>query len=489
MINFNYSKIFSGILAPAVLAAIFLLRAGAVEIPPKIFNVKILEITSDSATIYWETDKPADALINYGLNKHYGVSREPGFTKKEHTLVLEDLIPGTEYFFQVVSADQAGNQTIVGGYSLTTKGQKPRPGIGEEQTAFEQTMALLEGMTTPDLLARIAERAEERLGEIIEPPKILGPPRLEIGSDYVIINWSTDKEANSMVALASERDYDPGRPDPYTRHEGRSDEMNLEHSVRIDGLTPNTLYHYKISSKGRLGLATESPDYTFKTKAILPQVLDIRLEKVEEYSATIAVSANLPVSAVIEYKNLRTGESGSKGSPALSVSHLIKLTELEFGTAYSAIARVENEIGDKAESQPLNFTTQKDEYPPIISRITTESTLYPGAETKIQTIVSWETDEPAWCQFFFQQGLTSGGKYNSFPEEANPVVKHVQVITVFEPSTVYKFWLVCRDQAENEVRSEDFVLFTPEKEKSIIDIIIENFEGAFGWVKKIQIGR
>ncbi len=485
----DYSKTLSGVLALTALAGLLFLRTAAVEIPPKIFNVKILEITSNSATIYWETDKSADALVNYGLDKHYGVSREPGFTKKKHTLVLEDLIPGTEYFFQVVSADQAGNQTIVGGYSLTTKGEKPRVGIAEEQAAFEQTMALLEEIAAPDLLARIAERAEERLSEVIEPPKILGLPRLEIGSDYVIIVWLTDKEANSMVAIAPERDYDPGRADPYTRHEGRSDESVLEHSVRIDGLTPSTVYHYRLSSKGRLGPTAQSPDYTFKTKAILPEILAVRLEKVEEYSATIAVSANLPVSAAIEYKNLRTGETGSKGSPGLSVSHLIKLTDLEFGTAYSAIVRVENEAGDKAESQPLNFTTQKDEYPPIISRITTESTLYPGAETKIQTIVSWETDESAWCRFFFQQGLAGGGKYNSFPEEADPAIKHVQVITVFEPSTVYRFWMTCRDKAENEVRSEDFVLFTPEKEKSIIDIIIENFEGAFGWVKKIQLRR
>lgn len=484
----NYSKIFSGFFALIILIALFA-RSAAVDIPPKIFNVRILEVTSDSATIQWETDKPADALINYGLDKHYGVSREPGFTKKLHTLKLEDLIPGTEYFFQVVSADQAGNQTIVGGYSLTTKGEKPRPGVRPEQAAFEQTMALIEEITTPELLERIAERTGERIGEVVEPPKILGPPRLEIGSDYVIIVWLTDKESNSMVALASEADYTPDRADPYTRHEGHSDELVLEHSVRIDGLKPSTVYHYRVSSKGRFGLTAQSPDYTFKTKAILPEILAVRLEKVEEYSATIAVSANLPVSAVVEYKNLRTGEIKSKGSPALSVSHLIKLTELEFGTPYSAIVRVENEAGDKAESKPLNFTTQKDEYPPIISRVNTESTLYPGAETKIQTIVTWETDEPSWCQFFFQQGLTGGAKYNSFPEEANAVVRHVQVITVFEPSTVYKFWMNCRDQAENETRSEDFVLFTPEKEKSIIDIIIENFESAFGWVKKIQIGR
>jgi hypothetical protein len=55
----------------------------------------------------------------------------------------------------------------------------------------------------------------------------------------------------------------------------------------------------------------------------------------------------------------------------------------------------------------------------------------------------------------------------------------------FLPSTVYKFWLECKDQTENKARSEDFVLFTPDKEKSIIDIIMENFQGTFGWVKNI----
>jgi len=50
---------------------------------------------------------------------------------------------------------------------------------------------------------------------------------------------------------------------------------------------------------------------------------------------------------------------------------------------------------------------------------------------------------------------------------------------------VYKFALICADQVGNSVQSEDFVLFTPAKEKNIIDIIIENFQGTFGWVKNI----
>jgi hypothetical protein len=63
--------------------------------------------------------------------------------------------------------------------------------------------------------------------------------------------------------------------------------------------------------------------------------------------------------------------------------------------------------------------------------------------------------------------------------------RHVEVIVDFAPATVYKFSLICKDESDNSVQSEDFVLFTPAQEKSIIDLIIENFQGAFGWVKNI----
>jgi superfamily II DNA/RNA helicase len=62
---------------------------------------------------------------------------------------------------------------------------------------------------------------------------------------------------------------------------------------------------------------------------------------------------------------------------------------------------------------------------------------------------------------------------------------HVEVITDFAPATVYQFWLNCTDEAGNSIQSENFVLFTPIQEKNIIDLILENFESTFGWVKNI----
>jgi hypothetical protein len=129
----------------------------------------------------------------------------------------------------------------------------------------------------------------------------------------------------------------------------------------------------------------------------------------------------------------------------------------------------------------------RDVIPPVISKVRNESTLYPGEDTKVQTILSWVTDEPSICQVYYSQGLVknANGEGDSLPIETGAVTDHTQVVVGFTPGTVYKFWMVCNDEANNPTQSEDYVLITPIKEKNIIDIILENFQGTFGWVNKI----
>ena len=102
------------------------------------------------------------------------------------------------------------------------------------------------------------------------------------------------------------------------------------------------------------------------------------------------------------------------------------------------------------------------------------------------TIVEWITDEPAFCTMTYREGVAGGLDPTVIEaEEADYSEKHVEVIVEFAPATVYQFWLNCEDRAENAVQSENFVLFTPIQEKNIIDLILENFEATFGWVKNI----
>jgi hypothetical protein len=149
---------------------------------------------------------------------------------------------------------------------------------------------------------------------------------------------------------------------------------------------------------------------------------------------------------------------------------------------------VENAGGDRVKSNPITFITVKDTAAPIISNVTNDSTLFPGGESRIQTIVEWNTDEPAACLFNYREGISEASEATTItPETVSYTQEHVEVIVDFSPATVYQFWLTCTDEAGNAVKSENFVLFTPIQEKNIIDIIIENFESTFGWVRNVGV--
>jgi hypothetical protein len=169
----------------------------------------------------------------------------------------------------------------------------------------------------------------------------------------------------------------------------------------------------------------------------------------------------------------------------------VQLTGLTFGTKYQVVVRATNKGGDEVDSKPLSFVTVRDVIAPIISKVNNESTLFPSDDVKIQTIITWETDEPADCQLFYTEGLVhdNANQGSSMPIETNPLTKHTQVIVGFSPGSVYKFWMQCHDIANNQAQSDDYVLITPTKEQNIIDLILSNFQGTFGWVNNIGGGK
>jgi len=480
------------------------------EAPPQIFNVEIKELSSTSTTITWETNENADSLINYGVNKNYGVIRDPRADKINHMIIIDDLFAGTDYYFRITSSDEEGNQGITNDYSFKTllekkdgetddKGSTEKDGMGEDQEIIQtgdaglsiegeddvnEILQAIEKINTEESLEKIIEKVQEKAEEIVSPPTIiLDYADVEVGTDWAVITWATDKESNSIVALAESDDYDETLEDPYVWREGKPDEFVLGHIVEINGLSPATEYHFQVSSESSLNLTGRSTDKVFKTKSITPEIFNLQITKIQEESATIRWTTNVPCSSVVEYTNLNNNKTKLEGSSAFITVHSMKLTNLVFDTYYSAKVKVESKDGEKTESETLTFITTRDEAPPLVSKVTTESTIYPGSENRIQTIASWRTDEPAQCQLFYHQGLVLLDEPFALPLEEEFAVKHVEVATSFLPGEVYKFWIICADEAENSVRSEDFTMLTPSQEESIIDIIIKNFESSFGWVK------
>lgn len=459
---------------------------------PAINNVEVEQVDDSSITITWETDEESDSLINYGLQPDYGIVRIPGADRTEHSVTLEELEPGRIYYFRVVSADEEGNQGISADYQVRTSGD-PQTGDADGQGESSETTTesptvqeiseQIEEINDPESLQEILDTVVQAIQGVTDDLTIIGPPTVEVEATTATVSWTTDREASSEVVFSPTDSFNGSN---FQFSQSSTGGSTQEHEIQLIGLEPFTEYTYRVESTDGLGITGTSQNYTFRTKATRPDIRNLRIVKVEENSATLAWDTTAPAEALVEYQNLSTGEQNSVGRPTLASNHQMRLADLTFGTRYVAFVISENSSGDRVRSRPIQFITVRDTAPPIISNVTNESTIFPGGESRIQTIVEWDTDEVSACTMTYQEGVAGvSDPVVLEPEEIEYNTTHVEVITDFAPATVYQFWLDCEDEAGNSARSEDFVLFTPIQEKSIIDLILENFEATFGWVRNI----
>lgn len=464
---------------------------------PAISAVEVTEVGETSATIKWVTDEKSDSLVNYGLQPDYGIVRIPVADRTAHSITLNDLEPGRVYYFRVVSADEDGNQGISADYRVQTtgtpqtgdgegSGQAAADGQGSESSQSQSTQEIVEQIneiTNPQQLKEILNETVKAIEGITEDLAIVGPPTVIPETTTAVIKWVTDREASSEVFFSPEAGFDGTN---YAYSQKSTGENTTDHEVRIIGLDAFTKYSFKVMSTDTFGIEGNSRNYTFETKATAPEIRNLRVVKVEENAATLAWDTNVPAKALVEYQDQTTGAQNSVGRPTLSTTHQMRLADLTLGTRYVAFVTAENSGGDRIKSRPIQFITVRDIAAPLITNVTNESTLFPGSESRIQTIIEWDTDETASCLMTYQEGVAGfTDPYTIEKEQIQYARKHVEVVVDFAPATVYQFYLTCTDEADNTVKSENFVLFTPIQEKNIIDLILENFESTFGWVKNI----
>ena len=481
---------------------------------PEISNLEISEVSETSVTVTWETNEDADSAVNYGLQPDYGIVRIPETDRTEHSVTLDGLEAGRTYYFRVVSADDNGNQGISADYRIVTNGP-PQAGTGENngngpntgtdngdgnrpdpesQITTENfsddaiaTLRIIEQInqiTDPQKLQEIVDETVKAIQGITEDLTIVGPPTVIPETNTALISWTTDRSASSEVLFSPTNGFD-GVNYEFSQQSTSGD--TTDHEINIIGLNPFTEYSFKVVSTDELNITGESRNFTFTTKATAPDIRNLRVVKVEENAATLAWDTTVPAKALVEFQDQTTGAQNSVGRPTLATNHQMRLADLTLGTRYVAFVTAENSGGDREKSRPIQFITVRDIAPPIITNVTHESTLFPGSESRIQTIVEWSTDEESSCLMTYQEGVAGGTEPFTIEKEfIQYSTSHVEVVVDFAPATVYQFFLTCTDEAGNSVESENFVLFTPIQEKNIIDLILENFESTFGWVKNIS---
>ena len=90
------------------------------ETDPVITDVDVTDITTTTAQVTWTTDEDADSRVSYGETTTYDQTEFDSSLVTSHSITLTDLTPGTEYNFQVLSADFSENQSYSDNETFTT---------------------------------------------------------------------------------------------------------------------------------------------------------------------------------------------------------------------------------------------------------------------------------------------------------------------------------------------------------------------------------
>ena len=159
------------------------------------------------------------------------------------------------------------------------------------------------------------------------PPVISNVAAGGINLYSATINWNTDENSDSQVEYGTTTAY------------GQSTILNplgvTAHSQGLFGLTPGTVYHYRIKSRDPYGNLAVSSDYTFTTAPLV--ISNVAAGDITASCVTITWNTNAPTDSQVEY-GLTTAYgqfSPATPNPALVTAHSqILLNLLTAGTVY-----------------------------------------------------------------------------------------------------------------------------------------------------------
>lgn len=365
-----------------------------------------------TATIFWKTDEVSDSVVEYGLDTSYGDFKTNLDDVFEHTMVLTNLMPSTEYFYRVHSTDPSGNTRTSPGLSFVTASE-------------------------PDT----------------DPPEVTsGPDVVDITHNSARIIWETIHEAStSTVRWGKTLSYEGGEI---------TDEEPLDyHSIKLTNLNSQTKYYYQIESSDEVGNTVTIGDasHFFTTSEvpdnIKPEISDLAVTILTDESASIEWTTNEESTTWVDYGEGNPGTEPSVGNNDYDLLHNITLNGLKPSTKYYFQVRSADKSGNEGVSKKDSFITLKKvdrEAPSIL----TGPSVWAIGETSA-TIV-WTTDEESDSTVYY--GTTTS--YGFSKNDPSYVTSHQVIITDLSPATSYHFKVESADEMGNTVESADLTFET-----------------------------
>ena len=384
------------------------------------------------AVINWQTNRESDSAIF--ISTKPDVSAQGDYSAGNnnqvfsHELGLDNLQPGTKYYYKVTWTDIDNNTGISPEMSFTTLSSPLFSEVGFSKTSIDSTTINFTVANSSNVVIYYG--------------------KTEFFGGAKTINTSTAKST---------------------------------YSIGLDSLDDGTKYFVKINGFDGDGNEYKGSIYSFTTLP-RPRISNLAFQPVADASSNttkVSWTTNVPTTSELGY-NISGSDQSEVIDSKLVTEHEITLSNLIDDQTYFATARSRDALGNLATSDTQSFKTALDTRPPKISSITVETSIKgSGAEARGQVIVSWSTDEPATSQVAYGQGAP-GAYSNKTAEDSRLTQEHTVVISDLPTSSIYQVQPLSKDKAANESKGTNQSAIIGRASEDVFSIIFNSLRKIFG---------
>ncbi len=173
-----------------------------------------------------------------------------------------------------------------------------------------------------------------------------------VTGNAALITWNTQ--------LASDSQVEYGKTIAYGNASPLNSQLTTGHSQILSGLTPNTLYHFRVKSRNSAGVLAISSDLTFVTSATLdttpPSISGIS-SSVTGATATITWTTNKPTNSQVEYGISSGYGLVTEPDVALVTAHSVTVSGLSINSVIHWRVKARDLAGHLAVSPDFTLQT------------------------------------------------------------------------------------------------------------------------------------
>ena len=252
------------------------------------------------------------------------------------------------------------------------------------------------------------------------------------------------------------------------------------------GLEPNTLYHIMAESFSIPGVFGKSGDVTFTTPA---SKVTAQVSSITPDSFRVSWTTDAPTNSVVQYKDMKTGLTQTITDDTMTTLHAVDVENLVSANSYEVTASGETASGNLiSAANVISVTTTKDTTPPVVANIKIQTIIDPQSPNVAEALVGWTTDKPANSTVRYDAGV--GGATSTFTHIIEDLqsftTDHVVVVPNLVPGSIYRIQVSSMDEASNTTIFPTQTIVVSQQSQSILDVILNNFENTFQFLKNVQ---